>query len=315
MKQVDYRFQVEINADIRVDKYLSEKLPDISRSQIKRFIENGSVILNDEVVTKAGEKVILGDNLTISVVENDGDGLVPEELPLDILFEDEHVIVLNKPAGMVVHPGAGNPSGTLVNALLAHYPPIRSVGEGDRPGVVHRLDKETSGVLIFAKTQKAYHWLVKQFKQRDTQKTYHALVDGHPATPTGRIEAPILRDPKARTQMAVGLQGTGKSAVSEYFQLERYKDHTLLEVHPITGRTHQIRLHLSYIGVPVVGDTVYGRRNPSLPLDSFFLHAKTLAIKLVGDRVQRTFEAPLPRNLTVILNTLRETEGYKHEEH
>jgi len=309
MRQEDHRFQVESSNEVRVDKYLSEQLPDISRSRIQRMIERGAVTLNSEVVTKSGEKAKPGDTLTITIVDEGVDGLVPENIPLDILYEDENVIVLNKPSGMVVHPGAGNPSGTLVNALLSYYPAIRAVGEEDRPGVVHRLDKETSGVLIFAKTHKAYQWLVRQFKSREPQKTYHALVDGHPPTTTGRIEAPIVRDPKVRTQMAVGLQGTGKSAVSEYFQLEKFKDHTLLEVHPITGRTHQIRLHLSYIGVPVVGDTVYGHRNPSLPMDSLFLHAKSLSIKLFGDRVPRTFEASLPRNLAVILKSLRETEG------
>ncbi len=308
MRQEDHHFQVETDEDVRADKYLSAMLPDVSRSQIKRFIEDGAVTLNGEVINKAGEKAKPGDMLTITIVEENADGLVPEDIPLDILFEDDHVIVLNKPAGMVVHPGAGNPAGTLVNALLAHFPPIINVGEKDRPGVVHRLDKETSGVLIFAKTKKAYQWLVKQFKSRETQKTYHALVDGHPPTPTGRIEAPIIRDPKFRTQMAVGLQGKGKSAVSEYFALERFDKHTYLEVHPITGRTHQIRLHLNYIGVPVVGDTVYGHRNPSLPVDRFFLHAKSLAVKLVGDRVPRSFEAPLPMDLTKILNNLREKE-------
>jgi len=306
MKQEDYRFKVESKADVRVDKYLSDQLSDISRSRIKRFIESGVVTLNGEVVTKAGEKAKLGDILSITVVKENVDSLIPEDIPLDILYEDEYVIVLNKPAGLVVHPGAGNPSGTLVNALLAYYPPIINVGEEDRPGVVHRLDKETSGVLIFAKTQKAYQWLVRQFKSRDTQKAYHALVDGHPPTPTGRIEAPIIRDPEKRIQMAVGLQGKGKPAISEYFELERFGQHTYLEVHPITGRTHQIRLHLSYIGVPVVGDTVYGHRHPSLLIDRIFLHAKSLSIKLVGDRVPHTFKAPLPSNLSITLKDLRE---------
>jgi 23S rRNA pseudouridine1911/1915/1917 synthase len=308
MRQKDYRFQVGLKEDVRVDVYLSEQLPDISRSQIKRLIEDGKVTQGGEIVTKAGEKVKQGDIITMSIVEEDGDGLVPEDISLDIIYEDDHVIVLNKSTDMVVHPGAGNPSGTIVNALLSYYPGMRAVGEADRPGVVHRLDKETSGVLIFAKTQKAYKWLVKQFKSREIQKTYHALVDGHPPTPTGRIEAPIVRDPKRRTQMAVGLQGKGKPAISEYFELERFQDHTYLEVHPITGRTHQIRVHLSYIGVPVVGDTIYGHRNPSIPMERFFLHAKSLSIRLIGDRIPRTFEAPLPRDLDNILSHLREKE-------
>jgi 23S rRNA pseudouridine1911/1915/1917 synthase len=174
--------------------------------------------------------------------------------------------------------------------------------------VVHRLDKDTSGVVIFAKTTKAYHWMVKQFKTRTVEKTYLALVDGHPPTPTGRIEAPITRDPQIRTRMAVGLQGQGKRATSEFFELERFIDHSLLEIHPLTGRTHQIRVHLSYIGVPVVGDTLYGRRHPSIRIDRFFLHAKSLSLKLPGDRVSTKFEAPLPDDLSMILNKLRINE-------
>jgi 23S rRNA pseudouridine1911/1915/1917 synthase len=208
----------------------------------------------------------------------------------------------------VVHPGAGNYFGTLVNALLAYYPPIRDVGEKERPGVVHRLDKDTSGAVIFAKTDKAYKWLVTQFKKRNTQKAYLALVDGKPPTPTGRIEAPIVRDRKDRTRMAVGLQGQGKKAVSEYFTIEEFQKHTYLEVHPITGRTHQIRIHLSYLDVPVVGDRIYGRRHPSIEMDRFFLHAKSLSIKLPGDRVPRTFNADLPEDLQKILEWLRRNE-------
>ena len=299
------RFTVQLEDIDRIDKYLSEQLPDISRSQIKNLVDSGKVTLDGELVGKAGAKIKPGNIIEIQIPEENGDGLVPEAIPLEILFEDDQVIVLNKPAGMVVHPGAGNASGTLVNALLAYFPSIRYVGEEDRPGVVHRLDKETSGVLIFAKTDKAYKWLVRQFKSRDLKKTYSALVDGHPPTPTGRIEAPIIRDNQNRTQMAVGMRGQGQPAVSEYFERERFEAHTFLEVHPITGRTHQIRVHLSYIGVPVVGDTVYGRRHPSVAMDRFFLHAKSLGVKLPGERVLRKFTAPLPDDLQTVLDMLR----------
>ncbi len=305
MKQRVFRFIVETVEDSRVDKYLAEQLPDISRSQIKGMIESGNVTLDGMTVEKAGTKARLGSVLEILVIEDTDDGLVPEYIPLDIIFENDQVIVLIKPAGMVVHPGAGNHGGTLVNALLAHYPPIREVGENDRPGVVHRLDKETSGVMIFAKTDKAYKWLVKQFKTRDVRKTYLALVDGNPPTPTGRIEAPVERDSRYRTRMAAGLQGQGKPAVSEYYTIQRYTEHALLEVHPVTGRTHQIRVHLSYIGVPVVGDTLYGRRKPSIPLERFFLHAKSLTLRLPGDRTARSFEAPLPEDLQTVLSNLK----------
>jgi 23S rRNA pseudouridine1911/1915/1917 synthase len=310
MKQTIHQFDVSLDEEVRVDKYLAEQLPDISRSQIKSIIEDGEVTLDGVTVLKAGAKAKAGSAIVITVIEDDSDGLVPEQIPLDILYEDEQVIVINKPAGMVVHPGAGNQSGTLVNALLAHYPNIREVGEEDRPGVVHRLDKETSGVILFAKTEKAYKWFVRQFKTRELNKTYLALVDGKPPTPTGRIEAPIERDTKVRTRMAVGLRGSGKPAVTEYYTREVFTDHTLLDVHLITGRTHQIRVHFSYLGIPVVGDTLYGRRNPTIEMDRFFLHAKTLVITLPGERAPRTFEAPLPEDLEAVLSVLRENERF-----
>ncbi|MBG0787075.1 MAG: RluA family pseudouridine synthase [Anaerolineaceae bacterium] len=308
MKVQEHQFIIPSGEDLRVDKFLAEQLPDVSRSQIKNLIESGNVILDDIVVEKAGAKARPGSVVRIDVPVDDSDGLVPEDIPLDIIYEDDQVIVINKPSGMVVHPGAGNQSGTAVNALLAYYPPIRSVGETDRPGVVHRLDKETSGVLIFAKTQKAYKWLVKEFKTRDIDKAYLALVDGQPPTPTGRIEAPIIRDPNVRTRMAVGLQGQGKPAVTEYFTIENFEKHTYLEAHPITGRTHQIRVHLSYLGTPVVGDSLYGHRKPSVDLDRFFLHARMLTIRLPGNRGRQTFEAPLPPELQAVLDTLHNDE-------
>lgn len=308
MTQMEYQFEVGADEEGRVDKFLSDRLPEISRSKVKNFIESGNATLNGVVVDKAGEKAKTGDVIIILITEDDSDGLVPEEMPLNIIYEDQNVIVINKEAGKVVHPGAGNYSGTLVNALLAYYPPIRDVGEKERPGVVHRLDKDTSGVVIFAKTDKAYKWLVNQFKNRNTQKTYLALVDGKPPTPTGRIEAPIVRDRKDRTRMAVGLQGQGKKAVSEYITIDEFRQHTYLEVRPITGRTHQIRVHLKYLDVPVVGDTLYGRRHPSIKMDRFFLHAKALSIKLPGERVPRTFDADLPEELQKILEWLQRIE-------
>jgi 23S rRNA pseudouridine1911/1915/1917 synthase len=308
MTSTTRRFEFQSDEGSRIDKYLAEELPDISRSQIKGLIDSGKVMLDGEVVTKAGIKLKTGNVIHIQLPEEESDGLIPEKIHLDILFEDERIIAINKPAGMVVHPGAGNASGTLVNALLAYDPAIRHVGETDRPGVVHRLDKETSGVVLFARTEKAYKWLVRQFKSRELDKTYLALVDGHPPTPTGRIEAPITRDTNNRTRMAVGLRGQGKTAISEYFEVERFEAHTFLEVHPITGRTHQIRVHLSYIGVPVVGDTVYGRRHPSIDLDRFFLHAKTIAVRLPGERAPHVFNAPLPEDLQLALERLRDQQ-------
>ncbi|MEA3327167.1 MAG: RluA family pseudouridine synthase [Chloroflexota bacterium] len=308
MTQNEYRFVVKQEEYLRIDIFLSDQLPNYSRSKIKRFIQSGNVTVDGMVAKKAGTKIKAGSVVGVLTQDDESEGITPENLPLNIIYEDDHVIVLNKTAGMVVHPGAGNPSGTLVNALLAYYPPIRNVGEADRPGVVHRLDKDTSGVLIFAKTDKAYRWLIKQFKTRELQKIYLALVDGHPPTPSGRIEAPIERDIHHRTRMAVGMRGQGKLAISEYFELQRFINHSLLEIHLITGRTHQIRVHLKYIGVPVVGDMLYGHRHPSIKLERNFLHAKSLSVKLPDDRVPKTFEAPLPDELKSILFELEKDE-------
>lgn len=308
MKQINYQFMVDTAEETRADKFLAERIPDVSRSQIKASIEAGNLLVNGIVTWKAGTKVKPGTHIEISLDQGASGTLMPEMMSLEILFENDDVVVIDKPSGVVVHPGAGNPNSTLVNALLAHCPQIRSVGELDRPGVVHRLDKETSGVLVFAKNQKAYRWLVNQFKSHDTKKTYLALVDGHPPTPTGRIEAPIRRDENVRTKMAVGLRGQGKEAVTEFFQIQSFKQHSFLEVQPITGRTHQIRVHLSYLGMPAVGDMLYGRKRPSIKIDRLFLHAKTLSIRLPGDRVARTFESVIPEELSGILNGLNKTK-------
>jgi 23S rRNA pseudouridine1911/1915/1917 synthase len=206
---------------------------------------------------------------------------------------------------MVVHPSAGHSSGTLVHAALAHAPEMEGIGGQQRPGVVHRLDKDTSGLILMAKNDRTHRWLQDQFRQRKVEKTYLTLVDGAPPTPTGRIEAPIGRDARERRKMAVVTLQKGRQAVSEYSTLESFPNHTLLEMYPITGRTHQIRLHLAFLGCPVAGDTVYGRRHSSIAVDRHFLHARRLRLRLRGDKGPRTFEAPLPAELTSVLEMLR----------
>jgi 23S rRNA pseudouridine1911/1915/1917 synthase len=210
---------------------------------------------------------------------------------------------------MVVHPSAGHPCGTLVHAVLAHSPDIQGVGGELRPGIVHRLDKDTSGLILIAKNDQAHHWLQNQFRNRQVDKTYLALVDGAPPTRQGRIEAAIGRDPAHRKKMAVVPPGKGRPAASEYRTLEAFHNHTFLEVHPITGRTHQIRLHLAYLNCPIVGDTVYGRKKPTLPLMRHFLHAARLSIQLQGEKAPREFEAPLPPDLQDVLDRLRSITG------
>jgi 23S rRNA pseudouridine1911/1915/1917 synthase len=206
---------------------------------------------------------------------------------------------------MVVHPAAGHSRGTLVHAALAHAPSMAGIGGEGRPGVVHRLDRDTSGLILLAKNDLTHRWLQEQFRRRQVSKVYLALVDGRPPTPTGRIEAPIGRDASQRKQMAVVAPQKGRDAVSEYRTLESFARHTLLEVHPITGRTHQIRLHLAFLGCPVAGDTVYGLHKPTLPLKRHFLHAARLSICLPGESQPRTFEAPLPIELERVLEGLR----------
>jgi 23S rRNA pseudouridine1911/1915/1917 synthase len=231
--------------------------------------------------------------------------LVPEAIPLAIVFENTDLLVINKPAGMVAHPSPGHYRGTLVHAALAHAPEMEGVGGELRPGVVHRLDRDTSGLILLAKNDAAHHWLQNQFRDRQVVKAYLALVDGHPPTPTGRIEAPIGRNTSHRQLMTVVDATKGREAITEYHTLEAFPQYTLLEAHPLTGRTHQIRVHLKFLGCPVAGDSIYGKKHTSLPLERHFLHAARLTITLPGEKAPRTFEAPLPDDLQAVLDMLR----------
>jgi len=289
----------------RLDKFLAAGLPEFSRSRLQDLIREGFVTVGGSVVYKTGKALESKTVIQVRIPPPEPSSLSPEAIPLDILFESDDLMVVNKPAGMVVHPSAGHLSGTLVNAALSHAPGMEGVGGEQRPGVVHRLDKDTSGLILLAKNDQAHRWLQNQFRERKAQKTYLALVDGGPPTPTGRIEAPIGRDPRMRKKMAVVASGKGREAVSEYLTVERFSAHTLLEVHPVTGRTHQIRLHLAFIGCPVAGDTIYGRRHATLALNRHFLHAARLTVRLRGEKEPRTFSAPLPHELEAILEQLK----------
>jgi 23S rRNA pseudouridine1911/1915/1917 synthase len=288
-----------------LDKFLVECLPDLSRSRIQSLIRNGLVLVNGQIPHKAGIKLDSGAVVQVHIPPPEPSELQPEAIHLDIIFENDDMIVVNKPAGMVVHPSAGHSSGTLVHAALAHAPQMEGVGGVQRPGVVHRLDKNTSGLILLAKNDLTHRWLQDQFRRREVHKTYLALVDGKPPTPKGRIQAPIGRDPKDRKKMAVVSPNKGRQATSEYQTLESYTAYSLLEVHPITGRTHQIRLHLAFLGCPVVGDTIYGKKHPSIMLKRHFLHASRLEIRLRNQVEPQVFTAPLPRELTQVLDKLR----------
>ena len=280
-------------------------LPEFSRARLQGLIKNGFVRVDGKPVTKAGCVLEEGDGVEVRIPPPVPSGLVPEDIPLDIVFENPDLLIVNKPAGMVVHPSPGHDSGTLVHAALGHAPDIEGIGGEERPGIVHRLDKETSGLIVIAKNERAHRWLQEQFKSRRVEKTYLALVDGRPPTPTGRVEAPIGRNTTHRKLMATVPQEKGREAVTEYRTLESFAAHTLLEVHPLTGRTHQIRVHLTFLGCPVTGDTVYGKRRPTLELSRQFLHAYRLKITLPGESQPRTFEAVLPAELSGLLTSLR----------
>jgi 23S rRNA pseudouridine1911/1915/1917 synthase len=289
----------------RLDKFLVTCLPELSRARLQGLIRDGLVLVNGKPAGKSGQDIQSGMEVEVHIPPIQPGNVVPEAIALDVLFENDDLLVINKPAGMVVHPGAGHERGTLVNAALAHAPEMEGISGEQRPGVVHRLDKDTSGLILIAKNDRTLHWLTDQFRLRKVKKVYLALVDGHPPTPTGRIEAPIGRDPSHRKEMAVVKEDKGRESVSEYLTVETFPGHSLLEVHPETGRTHQIRVHMAFLGCPITGDTIYGRRRSSLPLGRHFLHAQRLTVTLPGETAARTFEAPLPDDLVRILALLR----------
>jgi len=288
----------------RLDKLVAAELPDLSRTQVQRLIEDGFVAVEARTVTKPAQRLTEPASIVVRIPPAAPSANQPEDIPLHIVFENDDLLVIDKPAGMVVHPAAGHFAGTLVNAVLGHAPDLEGVGDEQRPGIVHRLDKDTSGLIVVAKTSAAHRDLQRQFRERTVEKTYLALLDGHPPTPTGRIEAAVGRDLRNRKLMAVVPDQRGRAAVTEYRETARYTQHSLVEAHPLTGRTHQLRLHFAYLKCPIVGDTVYGRRAPSLPLRRQFLHAHRLGFRLPGGGRPCRFESPLPPELQSVLDLL-----------
>jgi 23S rRNA pseudouridine1911/1915/1917 synthase len=297
-------FHFNGNKGDRLDKFLVENLPEFTRSRLQGLIKDGFITVDQVAATKAGFSLNPGQIVCVRIPPPVPSDLIPEAIPLEIIYEDENLMIVNKPAGMVVHPSAGHFTGTLVHAALAHAPEMEGIGGEQRPGVVHRLDKDTSGIILMAKNDKTHQWLQDQFRQRKVKKTYLALVDGHPPTPEGRVEAPIGRDTAHRKKMAVLPEGKGRESISEYRTVKSYPHHTLIEVHPLTGRTHQIRIHMAFLGCPVVGDTLYGHKHSSIPMNRHFLHAERLKIMLPGEKEQREFTAALPPELQKILDSL-----------
>lgn len=289
----------------RLDKYLVDQFPDFSRSRLQSFIRGGMVSVDGKQVLKGGMNLEKGSEISISIPPVAKSDLIPEQIPLDIIFENADLMIVNKPAGMVVHPASGHLSGTLVHAAINYVPDMEGVGGEHRPGVVHRLDKDTSGLIILAKNDNAHRFLQDQFRKRSIHKTYYALTDGFPPTPTGRVEAPIGRDPSHRKQMAIVPISRGRESVTEYKVIEKFEQHALIAAYPHTGRTHQIRLHLAFLGCPIVGDRVYGHRKQLLDAGRQMLHAAQIEFILPGESSPKIFQAPIPDDMNQLLIELR----------
>jgi len=311
----EYLFSVQAGEENRLDKYLAEKLPEQSRSRMQALIREGEVLVDGVPIFKTGHLVETGNHVRITIPQPEPVALEAEEIPLDIVFENADLVIVNKPAGMVVHPAPGHSSGTLVHAALGSFSDLQGIGGELRPGIVHRLDKDTSGLIIIAKNERAHRWLQDQFRLRRVEKTYLALVDGKPPTPTGRVEAAIARDPAHRKQMAVVSEGRGRSAVTEYKTVTQFPHHTLIEAHPLTGRTHQIRLHMAFLGCPITGDRIYGHKKTSLEIERHFLHAARISIILPGEAEPSTFSATLPLDLQKVIDELSLVHGVTDENH
>ncbi|MGD9115926.1 MAG: RluA family pseudouridine synthase [Dehalococcoidia bacterium] len=292
-----YRLSAE--EDDRLDRYVCARYPELSRSRVQRLIADGNITVNGRQA-KPAQRLTPGDTIDITVPPAPPQELKPEAIPLKIIYEDDDLLVVDKPAGLTVHPAPGHPGHTLVNAILAHFPHLADIGDSLRPGVVHRLDKDTSGVMLMAKNGDAQANLSKQFKGHTVTKAYRALVKGRLEPEEGLIEADIGRDPKNRKKMAVVAEG--REARTEYRVIKYLGNHTLLEVRPETGRTHQIRVHLAAIGFPVVGDKVYGVK--SKHLDRQFLHAFLLGFKLPSSGEYVEFQSDLPEDLKKALEAI-----------
>lgn len=276
----------------RVDLYLSLLLSgDITRSQIQRLIREQVISVNG-ISVKANYHIKSGDSISIDIPPPvKPSHISPEEIPLDIIFEDKHIVVINKESGMTVHPGAGRPTGTLVNALLFRCKDLSGIGGVERPGIVHRIDKDTSGIIVCAKNDKAHLSLSTQFKERQVKKIYKAIVSGVVKNAKGRIDIPIGRDRKDRKKMS-SRTSKGKNAVTEFKVVERYKDTSLLEITILTGRTHQIRVHLAHIGYPVVGDAIYGKKKDKSK--HLMLHAEKIGFNHPETLDYMELSAPMP---------------------
>ncbi|MEZ0536053.1 RluA family pseudouridine synthase [Caldicellulosiruptoraceae bacterium PP1] len=288
----------------RIDIYLSEKL-EKTRSNIQKLIEDGNIKVNEKTIIKSSLKIKDGDIIEVLIPEPKKLDIVAQNIPFDVIFEDEHLIVINKPKGMVVHPAAGNYENTLVNALLYKFEgKLSDINGVIRPGIVHRIDKDTSGLLIVAKTNIAHLRLSEDLKEHKIKRTYFAITDGIIKEDRGTINAPIGRNPKNKLKMAV--VPNGKEAITFYEVLERFQNNTFVKLNLKTGRTHQIRVHLSYIGYPIVGDTVYGKKNNQFNIEGQILHAGEIEFYHPITNELMQFQCEIPNYFNEVLKILRD---------
>ncbi len=300
----EYKFTITPGeSNQRLDRCLTKHLPgSISRSRIQKLIADGLVKL-DGKPTKPHHKLKVGENLTVTIPPPIKPEMKAEEIPLEILYEDDHLLVVNKPSGMVTHPATGNYSGTLVNALLHHCGSLSEIGGVLKPGIVHRLDKGTSGLLVVAKTDQVHQGLARQFKDQTIHKKYVAIVEKPMAFDEGIIDEPVGRHPRYRKKIAI-VQAGGREAVTQYKVLERLERFSLVELAPKTGRTHQIRAHMAYIGHPVVGDREYGRRSPLIERQA--LHARTLGFHHPATGKYLEFTCEIPEDMERLIKRIQE---------
>lgn len=298
------KFEIEKESEnVRIDKFLSEELPDMSRSYIQKLIKEGQVVVNDTPV-KANYKLSLGDLLTLEEPELQEPDILPENIPLDILYEDADLLIVNKPKGMVVHPAAGHYTGTLVNALMYHCQgQLSGINGVSRPGIVHRIDMDTTGSLLVCKNDVSHNCIAEQLKEHSITRVYHAIVHGVIKTEEGTIDAPIGRHPIDRKKMSINHKN-GKPAVTHYKVLQRFKNFTYIECRLETGRTHQIRVHMASIGHPLLGDVVYGPAKSPAKLQGQTLHAKIIGIQHPRTEEYLEIDATLPEYFENLLKKL-----------
>ena len=293
----------ESNISLRLDKFLSTVLSDVSRSKIQQYIDEGFILVNNKK-EKASYKLSINDEIIILDFPKEESDLVAENIPLDIVFEDDQLLVINKPVGLVVHPGAGNFEHTLANALKFHSDNLSSLNGDFRPGIVHRLDKDIAGLLVVAKNDVAHAFLADQLKDHTLGRRYYALVKGVIDEDEGKIIAPIGRDKQNRLKMAVDIRN-GKDATTNFKVIERFIDYTLLECILETGRTHQIRVHLAYIDHPVIGDPLYGKGNRTIYKDGQLLFAHHISFIHPKSKKKMEFDVPLPDYFQKVVDSLR----------